>query len=191
MGWFGRHKILTAIIAVILIIGIAGASSSNKNKNQSANTNSTNTNSTAKKENKTPTIAKIGETARDGKFEFTVTKLECGKTSAGTNQYLTKTPQGQYCFLSLTIKNIGDVPQTLSSSSQYLYNAQNQKYSADDTATLYVAPAGTAGSSWYNNINPGNSVSGIIVFDIPKDATAVTAELHDSPFSSGVKVNLQ
>jgi len=29
------------------------------------------------------------------------------------------------------------------------------------------------------------------VFDLPKDKTPVTAELHDSAFSGGVKVNLQ
>ena len=35
------------------------------------------------------------------------------------------------------------------------------------------------------------SVSGDIIFDIPKGVTPVTAVLHDSAFSGGVKVNLQ
>jgi hypothetical protein len=34
-------------------------------------------------------------------------------------------------------------------------------------------------------------VTGDIIFDIPKDQTPVTAELHDSAFSGGVKVSLQ
>lgn len=63
-----------------------------------------------------------------------------------------------------------------------------QEYSADDTATMYNST--DTASTWYNDINPGNSVGGVIVFDIPKDQTPVSAELHDSAFSNGVKVNL-
>lgn len=104
---------------------------------------------------------------------------------------MTKTAQGQYCLLSVSVKNIGNEAQTLSSSEQFLFNASNQKYSADDTATLYAAPSDSAGSSWFNNINPGNTVEGVIVFDLPKDQKPVSAELHDSGLSNGVKVNLQ
>ena len=69
-----------------------------------------------------------------------------------------------------------------------LFNAAGQEYSADDTATMYNST--DTASTWYNDINPGNSVSGVIVFDPPKDQTPVSAELHDSAFSNGVKVNL-
>jgi Domain of unknown function (DUF4352) len=44
--------------------------------------------------------------------------------------------------------------------------------------------------AFLEDINPGNSVNGIIVFDIPKDATIVKLELHDSAFSGGVVVNV-
>lgn len=54
--------------------------------------------------------------------------------------------------------------------------------------TAYAAPQG---STWYSDINPGNSVEGVIVFDVAKDVTPAIAELHDSSFSNGVKVALQ
>ncbi len=73
-------------------------------------------------------------------------------------------------------------------ANQKLFNAASQEYSADDTATMYNST--DTASTWYNDINPGNSVSGVIVFDLPKDQTPVSAELHDSAFSNGVKVNL-
>ena len=133
-------------------------------------------------------MAKIGEVARDGKFEFTVTSVECGKPSVGTNQYLTKQAQGQFCLVNVTVKNIANEAQTFDSSSQYVYDAANAKFSSDGTASLYANPEG---STFLNQINPGNSVSGILVFDLPKDKTPTMAELHDSSFSGGVKVNLQ
>lgn len=177
-NWFVRHKILSVIIGLVIIGVISSAAGGSKSSTSSTKSSTT----------KAATTAKVGQAANDGKFEFTVSSVQCGQTSVGSNQYLTKTAQGQYCLLNVSVKNIGDQAQSLLSSNQYLLNASGQKYSADDTATLYNAPNGT---SWYNDINPGNSVTGAIVFDVPKDQTPTTAELHDSAFSNGVKVNLQ
>lgn len=179
-NWFVRHKVLSVILGLVVISIISSAAGGGKT---STNTNSSSKSSTAKQAE----TAKIGQAANDGKFEFIVSSVECGKVSVGSSQYLTKSPQGQYCLLNVTVKNIGDQAQSLISSNQYLLNANGQKYSADDTATIYNAPSGT---SWYNNINPGNSVNGAIVFDIPKDQTPTAVELHDSAFSNGVKVSL-
>jgi len=184
VNWFKKHKILT-VIGVIVLLAIIGGAAGGGSDTNTAKSNDSKT-ETSKADDKA-TVAKIGEAANDGKFEFVVKGIECGKTSVG-GQYLTKTPQGQYCLLSVTVKNIGDEAQSLFSSNQKLFNAQGQQYAADDTATAYAAPEG---STWYSNINPGNSVDGTIVFDLPKDQAPVSAELHDSSMSGGVKVNLQ
>ena len=183
MQWFKKHKILSIIGGLILLGIIVSAAGGSSKTNNTTSNGSSSSSSSSKAE-----TAKVGQPANDGKFEFTVKSVECGKASVGSNQYLTKTAQGQYCLLNVSVKNIGDQAQSLVSSNQYLLNSSGQKYSADDTATLYNAPNGT---SWYNDINPGNSVEGAIVFDLPKDQTPATAELHDSAFSGGVKVTLQ
>jgi len=182
-SWFRRHKILTVILAFVVIGVIAAAAGGGSKSPTSSSTTKTNGSSAAQ-------LAKIGQAARDGKFEFTISKVSCGETTVGTNQYLQKQAQGQYCRVTMSVQNIGDQAQGLSSSDQKLIDAAGKQYSADDTATLYAAPQG-ASSTWYNNINPGNSVNGDIIFDIPKGVTPITAELHDSAFSGGVKVNLQ
>ncbi|MBK5248977.1 MAG: DUF4352 domain-containing protein, partial [Actinomycetales bacterium] len=57
-------------------------------------------------------------------------------------------------------------------------------------------PNSTAGISiegndtFFTEINPGNTVEGTIVFDVPADAVPATLELHDSMFSGGVSVTL-
>lgn len=40
------------------------------------------------------------------------------------------------------------------------------------------------------DITPGNSVNGTVIFDIPKDAEPVAVKLHDSMFSNGVSVDV-
>jgi len=179
-NFFKKHKILTGVLVLIVIIIAASAASGGDKTNTGSNGNETKT------DDKKATTAKVGEAARDGKFEFIVKSVKCGKASVGS-EFLTETAQGQYCLLSVSVKNIGDEAQSLISDNLYLFNAEGQKYSADSAATFAATPNG---SSWYDDINPGNSVSGSIVFDVPKGQTPTSAELHDSAFSSGVKVNL-
>lgn len=181
-NWFARHKVLTVILAFV-VIGVIAAAAGGGKSDPSTSSNK------AGSSKQSTTLAKVGQPARDGKFEFTANSLKCGEASIGS-QYLNKTAQGQFCRLNLTVKNIGNEAQSLDSSSQYLFNAAGQKYAADGTATLYAEPSG-ASSTWYNDVNPGNAVTGDIIFDIPKDQTPATAELHDSAFSGGVKVDLQ
>ncbi len=182
-NWFGRHKILGAIGALI-VIGIIASAAGGGSKSTKSSTSSDTSKPTA-----AATTAKIGEEADDGKFAFTVTGIKCGEpTVTDSSGYLTKTAQGQYCLLTLSVKNIGDKQQLFSESDQKLLNATSQQYSPDSTATLYNS---SNSDVFLSQINPGNTVSGVLVYDIPAGQTPVTAELHDSSLSNGVKVNLQ
>jgi hypothetical protein len=181
-NWFARHKVLTVIGVIVILAIIGGAAGGNKTKTSN---NATTTAKTSSQQQ----VAKIGQPANDGKFQFTVTSIQCGKPSVSSpDGYITKTAQGQYCLLNITANNIGDQSQTLDSTSQYLYDSSNKKYSSDSEATIDIGPTD---NTFFNPINPGNSVTGTVVFDIPKGVTPVTAELHDSAFSGGVKVSLQ
>lgn len=183
-NWFARHKILSVILAFIVIAVVASAAGGSKSNSGSSGNGS----GVTKTGDKPSTVAKLNEAAKDGKFEFVVKKVECGTTTIGTNEYLKKNAQGQFCLMTISVKNIGDEAQGFFGSNQKLLNAQSQQYAADDAAGVYVDQNY---STLFSNINPGNSVEGVIVFDIPKDQTPVFAQLHDSAFSDGVKVSLQ
>ncbi|GIJ23624.1 DUF4352 domain-containing protein [Micromonospora lutea] len=130
--------------------------------------------------------AKIGQAARDGKFEFTVKSTKCGVSKVGSD-LLGTTAQGQFCLVTVKVKNIGKEPQTLIDSSQKAYDAEGTEYSTDSAAAIY---ANEDQQTLFNEINPGNQVTGVLVFDIPKKVKLTTLELHDSPFSGGVEVAL-
>jgi hypothetical protein len=49
---------------------------------------------------------------------------------------------------------------------------------------------GDDAQTFLNDINPGNAVDGTFVFDVAKGTKIAQLELHDSPFSGGVKVNV-
>jgi hypothetical protein len=128
----------------------------------------------------------IGDKVRDGKFRFTVTKVKKGVPSIG-GEMLNTEAQGQFVLVHLTVTNIGEEAQTLDGSAQKVFDAKKRKFSADTEAAIYLGDS----RSFLEQINPGNTVKGIVVFDIPKAASPVRIELHDSAFSGGVDVALK
>lgn len=133
-----------------------------------------------------PTIAKLGQPVRDGKFEFVVSKVTCGRSRVG-DAYLNKTAQGQFCLVNMSVRNIGKEAQIFDGSSQKAFGSGGVEYSNDSVAETY---ANENDDTFLNEINPGNRVTGVLVFDIPKGATIKRLELHDSAFSGGVNVDV-
>jgi len=128
----------------------------------------------------------IGQPAADGDFSFVVKGVDCSQTKLG-DQYMNKKAQGQFCIVSVDVSNIGDSAQSFFGDNATLFNANKQKFSADTEASIYLDDS----SSIYEEINPGNTLSSKVVFDVPAGTTPTAIELHDSAFSGGVTVALQ
>jgi hypothetical protein len=127
----------------------------------------------------------LNDAVRDGKFEFTVKKVDCGKTKIGTSMFGAKA-QGQFCMVSVRVENIGDEAQSMFGENQLMFDQDGREFSADTEAAMYMDDAQTL----WEEINPGNSINGVVVFDVPKNAVPTSIELHDSMFSDGVTVSL-
>ncbi len=125
----------------------------------------------------------MGTLVRDGDFEFDVKAFDCGAKSVGSDMLGAKA-QGQFCIAKVKVTNIGDKSQIFDDSSQVAL-AGTKEYDADGEAGLY---ANKDGEAFLEKINPGNSVTANIVFDVPKNVTVDALELHDSPFSDGVTI---
>jgi hypothetical protein len=123
---------------------------------------------------------------RDGRFEFVVKKVSCGHAAVGRN-VVTMKASGQYCIVDITVKNIGKEGQAFADAFQKALGPDGTVY-RPNTGAGFIANEG--GGTMWNVINPGNSVTGKIVFDIPKDAEITKLEFHDGPLSGGVTVTL-
>jgi hypothetical protein len=192
-SWPRRHKILTGLLAVValfVVIGIASAAGGGGGTGSSTSSTSTGTTSGGGQQ-AAPAAAgpHIGQPAADGKFKFTIERVSHAKSVGNTSLGLGSTAQGRFTVLHIKAANIGSESQSLDDSAQYVYDARGRKFDADSTADLYANP-GSNGGVLFNSINPGNSVTGVILFDLPRGDRAVKAELHDSVFSGGVTVSL-
>lgn len=128
----------------------------------------------------------IGRQYRDGKFAFTVTKIKRGVRRVG-NEYFGETAQGEYTLVHVTVRNIGDEARMFDSHNQTLIDTRGREFEADGEATIAM---GRESNAFLEDINPGNSVKGILVFDAPRGTEFRAIELHDSMFSGGVTVPL-
>jgi len=171
--------ILGIIVVLGIIIAVSGGGGSDSSDSNSGNGGG------AAQQDDAP-AAGIGTEVRDGKFAFTVTNVETGQTQAGTNPYANKVPQGQFVFVNVDVKNIGDKPQAYFGGNQKLIDAQGREFVDDAEAEVYA----NEGNYTIGDINPGNTASVILVFDIPVDAQPKTLELHDSMYSGGTTVNI-
>lgn len=195
-NFFARHKIFTTLLVIGILVVVSQAVSGGDKPATAPGAGGAavpgdgasvapGDDAPAAPEDQAPAVPGIGAVVADGKFEFTVTSVEPGVAHIGDATFGVDA-QGQFLLVHVTVANVGDAAQYFDSSSQKLLDTQGRTHSADASAAIYLPDS----NSFLTSINPGNTVEGIIVFDIPVDATPASLELHDSPFSGGVTVAL-
>ncbi|WP_432920669.1 DUF4352 domain-containing protein [Microbispora sp. CA-135349] len=172
--------VLMILIVVGVVLGGRGGDSEVSLTEGSAKTTH------AAKPRKTQVAPGVGEVVKDGRFAFKVTKVEKGLSQVGEGFTVHKA-QGQYVLVHLTVKNIGDEAQMFTDSAQKLIDTKGRTFDADSGAAVWLQDS----NAFLENINPGNSVKGFLLFDVPKGLTLKAVELHDSLFSGGVTVSLR
>ncbi|HKE52255.1 MAG TPA: protein kinase [Actinomycetes bacterium] len=127
----------------------------------------------------------IGDPVRDGNFEFVVEKLDCGQSSIGPALFR-QTADGQYCVVTLSVRNVKNDSRTFSVVNQKLRDG-DREFSASVLATM----AANGSADLINTqLNPAQAAQGVLVYDVPKSATPDSMELHDSLLSGGVRVRV-
>jgi hypothetical protein len=135
-----------------------------------------------------PETPGIGDKVRDDAYQFTVIEVRCGVSRVG-DSYLGEKAHGQFCLVKMRVKNVGKEPINYSEENQTLIDSRGREYSPDDEAWVYM---GDDNEPW-GEINPGNSITTTVPFDIPKktkpDHLLLKAGVWG--FSEGVKVKLR
>lgn len=184
--------IVFAIVLVLFAIGKCGSDDDDRASSASSSSTSSRplfapSSAAAEPSAATPTAAPAGSAVRDGKFEFRVLGIESA-TQAGdlSNPYMIAEAQGEFVIVTLSVQNIGDVPQSYFGANQKLIDTAGREYGSDSEASLWMNNEGAIMS----DINPGNSIQVRAAFDVPPGTVPAELELHDSAFSGGVSVRL-
>lgn len=128
----------------------------------------------------------LGAAGRDGSLEFRVHDVRCGVVQVG-DAFVNQTAVGQFCLVRLTVSNVGSRPATFTDTLQRAYAPDGSRFAADSGAGILANPEQQV---FLNEINPGNRVSGVVVYDIPPDSRIAELELHEAEDSAGLRVTL-
>ncbi|SDT01680.1 DUF4352 domain-containing protein [Microlunatus soli] len=193
-NWFARHKIISTLLAIVGVIMIIGAIGNGSSDSAAPIDNAvvagdgsvgTDTGEPAPQEadpdksdqkDKSASTAGVGDTVRAGDLRLTVAEPSCGKKKVGSD-YTEARAQGQFCIVTVDITNAGDSPVMITDSDFSLYDGQDREFATDSEAMIWNAESSDI---WLEEINPGNKVSGDLIFDIPEDADAARLELASS-----------
>jgi hypothetical protein len=122
----------------------------------------------------------------DGKLRFTVAGFSCGTAELG-DWPVTKKPQGQFCLVVLRIDNTGDGTGRVWIGSQHLRDADGKEYSPDELSWIYYDKT----RPLLDEIGPGKSVTGTLVFDVPAGVRFTELRVKDGLLSDGSSIKLR
>ena len=184
--WFARHPIWTVILGLILlgIIGsiAGGGKSSNSNSGSNNNTNNTSQQQLGAK------TGKVGQTIADGDLAFTVSSVTTASTIG--NSFVAKTAQGIYYIITVKIDNNGKDTKTINASDFHVVDSQGRKFDYSNDGQLAMEESQGTTDLFLQQIQPSLSVTGKIVFDVPKDATGLKLLAQGGLFTDGVSIDL-
>lgn len=137
-----------------------------------------------------PPPARIVTVAPDdspgGGFGVDVTGVRCGVSSVGPSG-LEQQADGQFCLLDVEVTNNGREPVLFDSGAQRVRDSDGVSYAVAEQAAVFL---NDRGSTLLNVIPPGETVAGVLPFDMPSGTRPSDAELSDGTTTPGVRVNL-
>lgn len=183
-NWFMRHKVLTGILVFIVFIVVVSASGGDSSSNGSSNSGSKQELS-QKKEKIT---AKIGEQVQSGDLAFTVNGVK--EYQSLGNSFTSKDAQGVFKVVSLKIENVGKETKTIDSSMIKLMDSEGRTFERSIDGQTAKGLAQGQVDLFLQQVQPGLSVNGEIVFDIPETAEGLVIELRGGLFATPAEVEL-
>ncbi|WP_250505116.1 DUF4352 domain-containing protein [Bowdeniella massiliensis] len=198
-NWFARHKILTAILAVI-VLAIIGSQLTGTNEAATTPASTTapaatsaggeagssdNSQETTDEPAEAEAAPGIGDTITAGAFEITITKIEPGISKVGPSGFEEKA-QGQFVKVFANVKNTSNEAEYFVEGEQKLIDDSDRQHSAS-SSSIYLDESHLL----FTEINPGNTAEGVMLFDIPTDAKPVAIDLKGGIFGSATRVSLQ
>lgn len=133
-------------------------------------------------------VAGVGDPVTDANLTFTVTGVDT--TQAIGDSMVSSEAQGEYLIVNLTVENTGDESATFNAGpSQVALDSEGNKYETSQDAMMSSSSEDM--NSFLQPINPGNSVEGRLVFDVPENTEIVKVRLQGGTFSSGAEVSLK
>lgn len=158
-GIFGVVAVIFAIgVLAVLLLGGGGDGGANGGQQAAAPTG-TPTPESAPTHGMNESFV-VGSGAKQ--VRYTVTDVRTQGAVGGL--YGSEEAAGEFVIVRIQIENVGDESFQLSSNVFHLVDEQERTYDTDPDAMVYLD-----NSMSYEQVNPGLTIEGVVVFDVPPD----------------------
>jgi hypothetical protein len=124
---------------------------------------------------------------RDGTLLLSAGEQTCNMPQVGSDAVPVDAVE-QFCVVDITVTNVGHHAAVLSLAAQFGIATNGRRVPVSQVASVYAATGPDYLSTWVQLIQPGDTVTGPIVFDLPIGVSLHRVELHGSPGSPGITV---
>ena len=173
-NWFMRHKIMTFIGAIIVLVIISSVIGSEESTTTSTSTNTSGDANTEKVEKK-ETIYKVGDVIKADQLEVTISKFE-ELDQIGDIEFLGKKASDGAILVAIqyTMKNVSDEPVGMFDYPKLnLVDTKSTKYESDlDASSAYAVETKIDNSKVLSDLNPDISITDTQVYEISKEKFA-------------------
>lgn len=169
-----------AFVVIMIIGAISGGGKSTTTSNNSGTTKTDN--------NKEEAVAKLNDTVTDKDLAFTATNV--AKVKSLGNSYTKKDAQGTFYVITLNVKNVGKETATIDSSMIKITDSQGRKFDRSIEGQTAKGLSQGKVDMFLQQVQPGLSVTGDIVFDLPDDATDLKLLVKGGLFGTEKQISL-
>lgn len=196
--------IIWALIAAIIVIGNLNKDDSTSTKTASASPVVADQKQEVKAEPKkeepkatakattaptpAPTPVELSKEGVSSDVKITVVSSE-SKAEIGDNQFSKAKAQGVFKVLELTVANNQKDAITIDSNSFKLIDDQNREFSASSDSIM--AFGGVDKTFFLRKLNPGLTASGLLAFDVPKDAKGLYLQAQGGMLGKKIKLKVE
>lgn len=131
-------------------------------------------------------IISLGEPVEVGDWEITIVSTG-ERTSQVGDEFLSADAQGEFLPVEVSLTNNGSSAENFFASDFVVVDDQDREFSYSSDASIY---SGDAGLSILDEVNPGNTLSGYLYFDVAADADIQKVHINDGWFADPIEVNL-
>ena len=167
-------KFILIIFGVIIAIGIISSfgdeESSDSGSNESNKTE-------AKAEKEEAKVYQIGDKVEVGKLSYEVTNVSTTNEIKSDNEFIeSATTEGQFVIIDIKAYNNDSEARMVDSTMFKIKDDQDREF--EPTSDMDVAMVVDSMSDFFlQDINPGLSASGKVVFELPADVATYTLEV--------------
>ena len=174
------------IVVIIIVIGFSGNDDESK-PSSSTQPDSGTSDNIQQQDEVTEKLYSIGESVVVGNLEFVVNNFEETTEITSNNMFIDSiTTQGKLVVIDATVKNNDKESRTIHGTMFKLIDDQGREFDTLNSGELMMI-LGDA-NIFLEKVNPGLSVNGVFVFEIPADVESYSLELASGVAFAGGKV---